>query len=150
MPRITTTDNFKFIQKCFIEAKRSAKEAYEREFKTGVIDPNRIRGVGLEGASRCFVKGTLVETSLGLKKIEEIEKGDLVYSYSFRETKKYLKRVDERHHFKDNQKPLITINFKNGKKITATEDHEFYYKGEWVKLKELVNLWNECRMASDT
>ena len=46
--KITTTSNFKFIQDAFIEARRWAN--YER--KTGVIIPDRLKGVGLEGASR--------------------------------------------------------------------------------------------------
>lgn len=46
--RITTTSNFDFIQASFIEAKLAANQ----ERKTGVLDPHRIKGVGLEGASR--------------------------------------------------------------------------------------------------
>ena len=47
MKRITTTSNFKFIQESFIIAK---KEALEEE-RTGIINPDRLLGVGLEGAS---------------------------------------------------------------------------------------------------
>lgn len=46
--KITTTSNFAFIQKSFIEAKTLAN----REQQSGVIIPDRIKGVGLEGASR--------------------------------------------------------------------------------------------------
>lgn len=46
--KITTTSNFRFIQKSFIEAKLAAN----RERITGVIDQDRLKGVGLEGASR--------------------------------------------------------------------------------------------------
>jgi len=46
--RITTTSNFRFIQDSFIQAK---KESLEEERK-GVVNPNRLKGVGLEGASR--------------------------------------------------------------------------------------------------
>lgn len=46
--KITTTSNFRFVQDCFIEAKRAAII----EQKTGIINPSRLKGVGLEGASR--------------------------------------------------------------------------------------------------
>lgn len=48
MAKITTTSNFEFIQDCFIEAKNAAKI----EKSTGVLDPDRLKGIGLEGASR--------------------------------------------------------------------------------------------------
>jgi len=46
--KITTTSNFTFIQGAFIEAKRQAL----REERTGIVNPDRLLGVGLEGASR--------------------------------------------------------------------------------------------------
>lgn len=48
MSKITTTSNFRFIQDAFIESKRAAN----LEKQTGVINPDRLKGVGLEGASR--------------------------------------------------------------------------------------------------
>ncbi len=48
MAKITTTSNFAFIQDAFIEAKKAAKI----EKTTGILNPNRLKGVGLEGASR--------------------------------------------------------------------------------------------------
>jgi phage terminase large subunit len=48
MDEITTTSNFQFIQDSFIEAKKDAK----REQRTGLIIPDRLKGIGLEGASR--------------------------------------------------------------------------------------------------
>ena len=46
--RITTGKNFDFLQDAFIEAKHSLID----ELRTGIEDPHRIKGVGLEGASR--------------------------------------------------------------------------------------------------
>ncbi len=46
--RITTTSNFEFVQASFIEAKK----AQIKERKTGIPQPDRLLGVGLEGASR--------------------------------------------------------------------------------------------------
>jgi PBSX family phage terminase large subunit len=46
--KITTTQNFAFIQSAFIESKLAAN----LERKTGIPDPERLKGIGLEGASR--------------------------------------------------------------------------------------------------
>jgi hypothetical protein len=46
--KITTTSNFDFIQENFIQAKKAAI----KERRTGIIDLDRVKGVGLEGASR--------------------------------------------------------------------------------------------------
>jgi phage terminase large subunit len=48
MTKITTTSNFQFIQDAYIESKLAALD----EKRTGLIDPNRLKGIGLEGASR--------------------------------------------------------------------------------------------------
>jgi len=46
--RITTTSNFDFIQRNFIQAKKELQE----EIRTGIVNRERLKGVGLEGASR--------------------------------------------------------------------------------------------------
>lgn len=48
MDKITTTSNFAFIQESFIAAKLAANQ----EKRTGKPNPERLRGIGLEGASR--------------------------------------------------------------------------------------------------
>jgi phage terminase large subunit len=46
--RITTTSNFEFIQSSFIEAKKLSV----KEQRTRLLIPDRLKGIGLEGASR--------------------------------------------------------------------------------------------------
>jgi len=46
--RITTTSNFDFIQRNFIQAKKELQE----EERTGIVNQERIKGIGLEGATR--------------------------------------------------------------------------------------------------
>jgi len=48
MSKITTTSNFEFIQDSYIESKLAAIE----EKKTDIVNPSRLKGIGLEGASR--------------------------------------------------------------------------------------------------
>lgn len=46
--KITTTSNFRFTQDAFIESRLKAN----KERHAGIVDPSRLKGVGLEGASR--------------------------------------------------------------------------------------------------
>lgn len=48
MSKITAGVNFQFIQETFVEAKTALIE----QRRTGVDNPNRLKGIGLEGASR--------------------------------------------------------------------------------------------------
>lgn len=48
MNLVTTSTNYQFITDCFISAKKELK----KEIESGVINPNRLKGIGLEGASR--------------------------------------------------------------------------------------------------
>lgn len=53
MEKITTTSNFDFIQSCFIESKLAAKAERKQQLIDPTFeDPDRLKGIGLEGASR--------------------------------------------------------------------------------------------------
>ena len=74
----------------------------------------------------CFVKDTLVLTSKGLKYINDLEKGEMVY------TQKGLKEIENL--FVMPAKPLKKITFSNGMNITATASQKlkvFNSKGEF-------------------
>lgn len=85
-----------------------------------------------EGIPYCFVKGTLVYTSEGYKKIEEIEIGDLVYSYNGEETE--LKLVTNT--FVNQTNKILTIESADTS-IEVTEGHYFYIDGNWVLASSL-------------
>jgi len=91
------------------------------------------------GGTRCFHPDTLVVTKNSNKKISEIVEGDEVLSFGKEDEFKKVKSV-----FKlDNTKPTVKIKLKNGEEIICTDDHKFYFKGEWVCIKHLLSLWNE-------
>lgn len=133
---ITTGPNFEFIQDSFIEAKTELM----KEQKTGVVNDDRLKGIGLSGASRCFSGETLISTKEGLKKIKDIKENDLVKSYNELESKVEYRRCIKLHKFTDNKKKVIRLKLKNGRIIEATEDHKFFFNGAWVELKHLVSL----------
>ncbi|WP_343680070.1 polymorphic toxin-type HINT domain-containing protein [Chryseobacterium arthrosphaerae] len=83
----------------------------------------------------CFTEGTLVVTEKGSKKIEDIQEGDLVWSYNEETGKKELKKVVELS--RNTSSSLVKI-FVNGTEITCTPEHPFYVNGSWVEAKDLT------------
>ncbi|WP_278378637.1 Hint domain-containing protein [Chryseobacterium arthrosphaerae] len=80
----------------------------------------------------CFTEGTLVAIEKGSKKIEDIQEGDLVWSYNEETGKKELKKVVELS--RNTSSSLVKISV-NGTEITCTPEHPFYVNGSWVDLK---------------
>lgn len=85
----------------------------------------------------CFLAGTLVKTESGLKPIEQIQKGELVYAYNFEKQQAELKPVTEL--FTNVCDQYINIFTPKGK-IQATGAHRFWIpaKNKWVKARELT------------
>lgn len=86
------------------------------------------------GAGACFVAGTEVKTSKGVKAIENISKGDLVLSYN---------EITKQTEYKEVEETFIRttteeINIKTAKDdIITTPEHPFYSDGKWVQAKDL-------------
>jgi len=89
-----------------------------------------------QGGTRCFSGDQHVVTRKGSKPISKIDTSDEVLTPSG------YKRVISTHRMV-NTKPSVKIKLKNGKTISCTDDHEFYYKGEWISIKHILSLWNE-------
>ena len=100
----------------------------------GEIKP---RMIVLLGGSRCFSGEQKIETPQGLKKISDINKDDLVFTY--KNGKKVSRRVLNTFKMK-NTKPTVRIKLKNGKTITCSDDHKFRYNDEWVEIKDILKL----------
>ena len=90
------------------------------------------------GCSRnSFTAGTPVHTEAGLKPIEEIAIGDLVWATDPETGESALKPVT--HLIRGEQEyELYIIEFATGEKITATEDHPFFVDDEWVNAQDLL------------
>lgn len=110
--------------------------------KNGVDD---IRGIIIDNAKvrplqgkykifildECFYSGSLISTETGYKPIEDIKKGDKVY------TMEGLNRVSNVlvHNVPLNRLVLLTVS---GKKIITTKDHLFFTSNGWVEAQNLV------------
>lgn len=82
----------------------------------------------------CFVAGTLVVTSNGLKKIEEIEVGDKVWSFNELTGKIEIKEVVSL--LQNTSEELIEFSIGN-EKIVCTPEHPFYVGNVWIEARYL-------------
>lgn len=98
------------------------------------INDSEKRMVILQGGTRCFHPNTMVDTPDGTKPIYDIEVGDLV------NTPNGLKPVTGVNIHKTDKR-CILVQMKDGTVFTATEDHLFWFNGEWVQLKDIVKEW---------
>ncbi|WP_176082419.1 Hint domain-containing protein, partial [Leptospira alexanderi] len=84
----------------------------------------------------CFTAGTLVHTSQGTKKIEEVKVGDQVLSWDEESGEQEYHRVVKT--FQREVNVVYTIVYSNGTQVETTDEHPFYIEGKgWVPAKDL-------------
>ena len=99
---------------------------------------NKVRQVfkklGLPDPCGCFTAGTLVYTEKGYKNIEEVQVGDIVWTFNEQTGNQELKKVINTYtKVRDH---IYKIHFGDNI-IEATEDHPFFIGGHWLKVKNL-------------
>lgn len=103
-------------------------------------------GSNIEGESfkfiileECFVKGTPILTESGYKCIENISKGDSVYSYNHSLNKVELKRVQRSFSQPLYNRKLVKIKTNTGKEIVCTDNHKIFKSdtGSYVRADSL-------------
>ena len=94
----------------------------------------------LQIGTKCFIEGTLVLTSIGLVKIEDIKVGDEVYSYNEETNKKELKKVKRIFRNKTNEWLHLTIKTKDKEEgIICTKNHRIYINNKgWIEAKDIL------------
>lgn len=95
-----------------------------------------------QGGTSCFAPGTRVVTKRGTIPIEDVVVGDMVLTMNEVSGEKEWKPVRHTYVF-ENEKETVRIRLKNGHTITCTSDHEFFYNGRWVSVKEILSLLHE-------
>lgn len=93
----------------------------------------------ISGGRDCFTAEQKIITYNGVKKIKDINKGDLVLTYNEYTNRKEYKPVFKTRNITKSK--TIRINLKNGSQIECTPDHEFYHNGGWIEVKHLLSLW---------
>lgn len=127
------------------DLEEASKERYEYElsvienmgFSEYFINVNDIikRCVALNilhGPARgCFIPGSEVITSNGVKAIEDIKKDDLVLTLSG-EFKSVIGLLEY-----DVDEECIELELSNGKTIKCTKDHKIFCDGKWIEAEKL-------------
>ena len=80
---------------------------------------------------RCFAPDTLVNTPDGYREIKDLRPGDMVYSL-YEGTIQPKEVLVNRYYGAMNYPKAMLKLVIDGREITTTYDHEFYYKGEYV------------------
>lgn len=96
---------------------------------------------GLIGGYGCFLENQkIIKADDNLCEISKIKVNDKVKSYNEKtkeiENKKVVKI------FKYNANEYFKIKLKDGIEINVTKNHKFFYENKWVKIKDILKLWN--------
>ena len=93
-------------------------------------------GTAIGVAVKCFIAGTLVLTAAGLKKIEDIEVGDLVLAYDEETGETAYKPVVRLFRNESKDWTGVTVN---GTEIVSTPGHKYYLPETktWVSAEDL-------------
>jgi len=101
------------------------------------------------GFNGCFSEETLVRTPNGYVKIENIKKGELIYSYNLLTEEIELKPVLEVLKTY-NQGNTLKLKFKENVEIETTFNHEFMTSdGEWITAEELELETKVCTITGE-
>src|SRR5699024_8809123 len=89
------------------------------------------------GGFPCFEKGTLITTKEGLKKIEDVRKGDFVLTHTntFKKVVKTMKR---------NKRGIYRLRVQGSPKTKITDEHPIYVREihrKWDKEKRKTERW---------
>ncbi len=99
------------------------------KYDDAAISEIEFDGIGVH----CFAKGTLVSTPDGQVEIEKLVVGNKILSFNELtkkiETSTILELANQKHH------NLYELKFSD-KTITVTDDHPFYFNGQFYSLKE--------------
>ena len=75
------------------------------------------------------------------KEICCIKPGEKVYTLNESTGNIELDTVEFNNCFNESENPdLVELEFDNGTKIVCTPNHEFYFNGEWIAAKDLVEI----------
>lgn len=97
--------------------------------------------VVMAGGAGCFSGNTVVKTENGYKEICCIKPGEKVYTLNESTGNIELDTVEFNNCFNEFENPdLVELEFDNGTKIVCTPNHEFYFNGEWIAAKDLVEI----------
>jgi hypothetical protein len=127
----------------------SSPDLWQQVYLEAVTDPKTYNI--LWGGAGCFYGNQQLLTIGGTKIISEIQKGDFVLSYNH-DLKQYeFRPVVQTFKYENHSDRLIEIKMKDGTIIKVTENHKFFWGGQYRHIKDiLLYLQNGKDMENDT
>lgn len=95
------------------------------------------------GRPTCFTKNTMVQVENGFKKISELQLGELVKSFNHESNKIEFKPIINMVKTEYPKDKIFKIKLKCGKSIEVTENHEFWNGNSYVKIKDILRIFEE-------
>lgn len=90
----------------------------------------------------CVVKGTEIQTTEGLKQVQDINVGERVITLNGEQVVSHVWNPDT---LEDGTPECYEIEFEDGHKVTCSDKHRFLINDEWVEAKDL-KLGDDCRV----
>ena len=92
-----------------------------------------------QGGTSCFAGNTLVMSGGELKEIKDIRQGDQVVTFNEKTALPEYRKVNDVYSYK-NEKRTVRIRLKNGREIVCTDDHQFFFNGQWTPVSEIIKI----------
>jgi intein/homing endonuclease len=83
----------------------------------------------------CLVKGTMIQTPNGLKRIEDFNVGEKVITL---DGDKVVTHVWNPDTLLEGTPECYEIEFEDGYTVTCSDKHKFLINGDWVEAKDLI------------
>lgn len=107
----------------------------------------KTRNVVNQGGTSCFAPEQLVIAKRGAVPISELTTDDFVSTEKCGEL--VWRKVKNVFRY-SNTKPTVRIKLKSGETITVTDDHKFMFNGRWHTIKEILSLWSNGNMETNS
>ena len=92
----------------------------------------------------CVVKGTEIQTTEGVKQVQDINVGERVITLNGERLVSHVWNPDT---LEDGTPECYEIEFEDGYKVTCSDEHKFLINDEWVEAKDL-EIGDDCRVLN--
>ena len=140
MNNVNQTTTLKVISKKVIKKTQKVydievDEVHHYLLKNGTVSHNSIGGYfpSTVQSGGCMIPGTMIQTSDGIKKIEDIKAGDFVLTMDGEKIVTHTWKFDDSDDADGSMKKTWEIEFENGVKYQVSDNHRFLIDENWKK-----------------
>jgi intein/homing endonuclease len=119
------------------------ENAHHYILDNGTISHNSIGGYFPSNVQSggCMIPGTLIQTSTGLTKIEDIKTGDFVLTMDGEKEVTHTWTFDDSENSDGSMKKTWEIEFEDGIVYQVSEDHRFLVNENWKEESSWKKVW---------